>query len=223
MTARPEPARPWRSGDEPIERDAVPLRRINRWQVEQLREDLADLYVESARAAPGQEYQSREDFLARLAADVRHRGFDMVLAERGVLVGFACGFPVSREGTWWRGIEPSLPQDIEQLTASGHVLAITEIVVHPSEQHHGLAGRLQARLFADHEASLGAARLDRTDQVALTAFTSWGWREIGTIRRPQGSAVLRVLVYPIGARGAHGSDGLVHNPRTQRPERSADA
>ncbi|WP_406505627.1 hypothetical protein [Streptomyces sp. NBC_00212] len=45
--------------------------------------------------------------------------------------------PVRRDGTWWRGFHGPLPQRIEQLTASGHVFAITEIVVHP----HEMAGR----------------------------------------------------------------------------------
>ncbi|GAA3083454.1 hypothetical protein GCM10020000_82010 [Streptomyces olivoverticillatus] len=56
---------------EPSAGGAVYLRGLSRWQAEDQREDLADLYVESADTEPGEEYRSRESFLRRLADDVR--------------------------------------------------------------------------------------------------------------------------------------------------------
>ncbi|WP_406727065.1 hypothetical protein WJ438_23965 [Streptomyces sp. GD-15H] len=53
-------------GSTPFPANAVRLRRLNRWQAETLREDLADLYVEPSRARPGEEYRGRETFLRRL-------------------------------------------------------------------------------------------------------------------------------------------------------------
>jgi hypothetical protein len=114
------------------------LRRLNRWQAEGMREDLADLYVESTSTASGDEYRGREDFLARLAADVRQPGFSMLVAETAALAGCAFGFPVGRDGSWWQGFRGPLPQNLEQLTASGHVFAVTAIVVHPHERSRGL-------------------------------------------------------------------------------------
>ncbi|MFJ9379416.1 hypothetical protein [Streptomyces sp. NPDC101455] len=43
--------------------DTVRLRRLNRWQAEGLREDLADLYVESSDAEAGEEFNDRQKFL----------------------------------------------------------------------------------------------------------------------------------------------------------------
>jgi hypothetical protein len=205
--------------------DALRLRRLNRWQTETLREDLADLYVESTRAQPGQEYRGREAFLRRLTRDIRQLGFSLLIAENVTFAGCAYGFPVPRQGTWWRGFDGPLPQSVEQLTASGHVFAITEIVVHPHTDDQGFARRLQERLLADHHASLGATLVAQTDAPACDAFLSWGWQDIGTIRRPpdptalrpSDPVLLRALVLPIGPRTAARPDGLAHDNRTQRP------
>jgi GNAT superfamily N-acetyltransferase len=220
------PGRPPRfGGPEPPAVDRLRLRRLNRWQAEESREDLADLYVESSDAdtAPGAEYSSREEFLRRLADDVRRPGFDMLIAEAAALTGCAFGFPVGRDGSWWQEFDGELPRNIEQLTASGHVFAIAEIVVHPHERDLGLARRLQEGLLADHQASLAATLVDEADRATYAAFRSWGWQEIGEVRRAPGPTVLRALVLPLGEWTAAQPDGLAHNPRTQRPEESAEA
>ncbi|TPQ20749.1 hypothetical protein FGD71_018995 [Streptomyces sporangiiformans] len=140
----------------------------------------------------------------------------MLIAEDTAFAGCAFGFPVRREGTWWRGFDGTLPQSIEQLTVSGHVFAITEIVVHPHAQNQDLARRLQQRLLADQHASLGATLVDQADSASLAAFLFWGWQDIGEVRRPSGPAVLRALVLPLGPRTAARPDGLGHDNRTQR-------
>ncbi|MGA5203334.1 hypothetical protein [Streptomyces variegatus] len=226
MTAplRREPPRG--EGSTPTPAHAVRLRRLNRWQAETLREDLADLYVESSRAQAGQEYRGREAFLRRLTGAIRQAGFALLIGEDTAFAGCAYGFPVPREGTWWRGFDGALPQSVEQLTASGHVFAIIEIVVHPHTDDQGLARRLQERLLADHHASLGATLVDQADAPARDAFLSRGWQDIGAIRRPPdptvlrppAPALLRALVLPLEPRTTARTDGLAHENRTQRPD-----
>ncbi|MFC5800950.1 GNAT family N-acetyltransferase [Streptomyces formicae] len=219
MSGRPWPGRPPGPGGHGASAaEAVRLRRLNRWQAECLQEDLGDLYVESSGAPAGEEYRNRQDFLRRLTDDVRRPGFALVVAETTTLVGCAFGFPVRRDGSWWRGFAGGLPRSVEQLTASGHVFAITEIVVHPHEQDRDIARRLQERLVADHHASLGTILVPAADRAAHAAFRSWGWQEIGEVHRPPGPTVLRALVLPLGKRTAANPDGLAHDARTQRPE-----
>lgn len=137
----PEPRRPMRTPRQPHEpespkpsaMDTVRLRRLNRWQAEGLREDLADLYVESTTTPPGEEFRGRQEFLRRLADGVKRPGFDMLVAEARSLTGCVFGVPVPRDGSWWQGFGGPLPQNLEQLTASGHVFAILETVVHPHQ------------------------------------------------------------------------------------------
>ncbi|MFF3847161.1 hypothetical protein [Streptomyces sp. NPDC002328] len=173
MTAPLRRQPPRGEGSAPTPAHAVRLRRLNRWQAETLREDLADLYMESSRAQAGQEYRGREAFPQRLAGAVRRAGFALLIGEDMAFAGCAYGFPVPRDGTWWRGFDGTLPQRVEQLTASGHVFAVTEIVVHPHTDDQSLARRLQERLLADHHASLGATLVDQADAPAREAFLSW--------------------------------------------------
>ena len=202
--------------------DRVILRRLNRWQAEELREDLADLHVESYDTSAGQEFEGREEFLVRLAEDVQQSGFTMLIAEATALVGCTYGYAVDRDGSWWQGFDGDLPQNIEQLTASGHVFAVAGMVVHPHERHLGLADRLQDLLLANHPASLAATLLDRADSAAIDVFRAWGWQEIGEVHRPVDQAGLRALVRPLGERTHAVPDGLAHNAHTQRPGYSAD-
>jgi GNAT superfamily N-acetyltransferase len=196
----------------------VSLRRLTLRQAEGLREDLADLYVRSCATTPGWEQRSRGNFLRRVAGDMRQPGFAMLAAQAPGLTGCAFGFPVRRDGSWWSGFRGALPREVGELTASGQVFAITGIVVHPSERNHGLAGRLQERLFADQQATLGATLVDRANRAACAGFRSWGWRDIGVVYRPPGPTVLRALVLPLGQRTAVEPDGLAHHARTQWPQ-----
>ncbi|MFF7979878.1 hypothetical protein ACFZDK_12215 [Streptomyces sp. NPDC007901] len=149
----------------------------------------------------------------------------------GLSATMSYGFPVRREGTWWQGFDAPLPRSVEQLTAAGHVFAISETVVHPHTDDQGLARRLQQHLLADHHASLGATLVEQADLAVCDAFLSWGWQDIGTVRRPSDrsgllslrlseAVVLRALVLPLGLRprtAAH-PDGPAHENRTQRPD-----
>lgn len=205
-------------GSERLDLDTVRLRRLNRWQAESLREDLADLYVESSAAEPGEEFHDRQKFLRRLADDVKLPGFDMLVAEAEARTGCVFGFSVPRDGSWWQGFDGPLPQNLEQLTASGHVFAILETVVHPHRHARGLARRMQERLLTDHQASLGVTLVDQSARSACAAFKDWGWQEVGRIQRLPGPTTLRVMVLPLGERTEEHPDGLAHNDRTQRPE-----
>ncbi|MBO3680455.1 hypothetical protein J5X86_36585 [Streptomyces sp. NEAU-YJ-81] len=178
----------------------VRLRGLNRWLVEGLREDLADLYAESRVTAPGDPYRrpSRQDFLGRLTTDMRRLGFVMVIAGTDSLMGCAFGFPVRGDGSWWLGFEGPLPRSIEQLTAAGSVFAFDDILIGPHPQDGGLARRLPERLLTGHQASLGATLVDQADRPALAALRSWGWLDIGELRRPAEPTTFRALVFPLG-------------------------
>ena len=122
----------------------------------------------------------------------------------------------------WHGFDGALPQGIEQLTASGHLFAISAVLVHPHEQGLSLGHRLQTELLADQDASLGVTKVDQADRTACAAFRSWGWQEIGLVRAMPGTPASRALTLPLGERPSDMSSGLAHNARTQRPEGSAE-
>jgi hypothetical protein len=140
-------------------RGGVPMRRLDRWQAEKMREGLADLYVESSFAEPGEGYRQREEFLRRLAADVRRPGFDMLIAQGRTLVGCVFGFPVGRDGSWWAGLRRHAPG--EPRAADRVRPRVRDQRDHdpPDERDKG-TGRLQEALLADQDASLGVTMVD---------------------------------------------------------------
>lgn len=215
MTADPRQGRSWKpEGGEPSAVAPMRLRRLNRWLVEGLREDLADLYVESRATAPGDAYRrpSRQNFLNRLTTDMRRPGFAMVIGETDRLMGCAFGFPVRGDGSWWLGFDGPLPRAIEQLTVSGRVFSFSGILIRPHPQDRGLARRVQEGLLTDHQASLGATLVDRADRPTLAALRSWGWLDVGGLRGPADPTMFRVLVFPLGERTTARLEGLVTMP-----------
>lgn len=218
MTAQPEQKQQHepRTG-ESTTLEAVRLRRVNHWQAEDLGGELADLYIDSreASAAAAHRSRSRLDFLNRLTGDIRRPGFAMVIAETDHLVGCAFGFPVRSDGFWWLGFDGALPHSIEQLTASGGVFAITDILIRPQAQDVGR--QLQEQLLSDHQASLGATLADPDDHPTLASLRSWGWLDVGEIWRPLSATLLRALVLPRGERTAARLDDLAHEAWTRWP------
>ncbi|MHA5054665.1 hypothetical protein [Streptomyces sp. SD15] len=175
--------------------------------------------MDSRETSPPEAYRrpSRQHFLNRLNADIRRPGFAMVIAETDGLVGCAFGFPVRSDGFWWLGFDGAVPRGIEQLTASSGVFAITDILVRPHPQDAHVARRLQERLPADRQASLGATPVDRADHPTLTALRSGGWLDVGEIWKPISAAPLRVLALPVGERTAARLGELGHDAWTRWP------
>ncbi|WP_330290175.1 GNAT family N-acetyltransferase [Streptomyces sp. NBC_00576] len=174
------------------------FRRLSRWQADSDREELADLHVAAYEEPAGEEYRNRERFLARLAEDVQRPGFDMVVADDqdgddDEPAGVAYGYPLHRDGSWWRGFVGAVPDEVEELTASGKVFAITELMVLPEHRRRGIAGRLQERLLSAGDAELVVVLLDSANTGARAAFRAWGWDELGELRPGAGGLVLQVL------------------------------
>ncbi|WP_369250641.1 hypothetical protein [Streptomyces sp. R41] len=175
--------------------------------------------MDSRETSPPEAYRrpSRRHFLNRLTADIRRPGFAMVIAETDGLVGCAFGFPVCSHGFWWLGFDGALPRGIEQLIASSGVFAITDLLVRPHPQDQEVARRLQERLLADQQASLGATLVDGADHPTLAALRSWGWLDVGEIWKPITARLLRVLVLPVGERTAARLEELAHDAWTRWP------
>lgn len=212
---RQGPSRRPRGGEKPGVNSgvaAVRLRRVNRWLVEDIREDLGDLYEDSCATGSGTAYRSpgRQDFLNHLADDIRRPGFAMVIAETDTLTGCAFGFPVLSDGRWWFGFHGVLPRTIERITKSNSVFAISDTLVRPHPQDQKLAHRLQEKLLTDHQATLGATLVDQADRPTLDSLRSSGWLDIGEVRRPTSPTTFRALVLPLGERTAARLEGLAH-------------
>ncbi|CAM5617205.1 hypothetical protein SSPIM334S_02707 [Streptomyces spiroverticillatus] len=179
---------------------AARLSQLNRWRAQDRSGDLVDLFLQHSAPPLEEETGSRDDFRDRLAADIRRPGFTMVVAETDDLVGCAFGFPVPGDGSWWHGFRGTLPRSVYQLTVSQNVFAVSHILVRPHAQDGVLVRRMQEHLLACRQATLGVTAIAAEDRAALAAFRTWGWQDLGRLRRPQATAPLRVLGLPLGER-----------------------
>ncbi|MGY0021095.1 GNAT family N-acetyltransferase [Streptomyces sp. cg35] len=158
----------------------VYLRRLTRWQAEQQREAIADVYVTAYRGAAGAEYRDRTRFLRRYEQHVRHDGFEMAVADAPGLVGCAYGYRLDRDGAWWGDFPVEVTPQTEELTASGRVFALTELMVLPAFRRRGVATRLGELLLARLPQELVVAGIDRDKASAGIGelLRAWGWKEL---------------------------------------------
>ncbi|MFG2651654.1 hypothetical protein [Streptomyces sp. NPDC048436] len=155
------------------------LRRLSRWQAEQQREAVADVYVEAYRGVAGAEYRDRQGFLRRFESIVQRPDFDMVVADAGGLVGCLYGYRAARTGDWWEGFRGILPAEIEERTASGRVFILTELMVVPAYRRLGVSDRLRTLLLMRHATDLVVAVIKRDDDLGREVLRSWGWTKLG--------------------------------------------
>ncbi|MFJ4920321.1 GNAT family N-acetyltransferase [Streptomyces sp. NPDC088725] len=162
------------------------IRRLSRWQAEQQREAVADVYVEAYRRIYGEEFRDRAAFLETFAEDVRRPGFDMVVggAAGGSAAAYGYGFLLDRDGEWWRGLRQDVPWDAEELTVAGRVFVIAELMVLPAFRRGAVATRLVERLLARANAALVTVRVDPANEPAVAVLRSWGWTRLGELSVP---------------------------------------
>ncbi|MEU7647661.1 hypothetical protein [Streptomyces huasconensis] len=155
------------------------LRRLSRWQAEQQRESVANLYVEAYRGAAGAEYSDRQGFLRRFEHDVQQPDFDMVVADAGGLVGCLYGYRAAPTGEWWEGFRGILPAGIEERTASGRVFLLGELMVAPARRRAGVATRLWTLLLSRHTADAVVAVIRRGDDQGREVLRAWDLTKMG--------------------------------------------
>ncbi|MFD7016375.1 GNAT family N-acetyltransferase [Streptomyces sp. NPDC059161] len=151
------------------------LRRLSRWQAEQQRESVADLYVAAYDGVSGADPRGREGFLRRFAEDVQRPGFDMIIASDPSLVGCAYGYPPGREGEWWHGFRGAVTDGDEELASGDRVFALAELMVLPAHRRAAIATRLRQRLLERVDADLITTLIDPANTAAAAAYASWGW------------------------------------------------
>ncbi|MEV5007871.1 MULTISPECIES: STAS domain-containing protein [unclassified Streptomyces] len=196
-TAPRAPGDPARRPDQPVLKDGIRLRRLTRWQAEDMHEDIADLAAESVAGTPGEAYHDRGDFLHRLAVTAHRPGFALLVAETTVLVGCAFGFPVGPDGSGRRGFDGTLQGIIHRLTSRARFVVLTQVVAHPHAQHRDIARRLQQRLLTDLHSCLGVTLLHPADQAGQAAFSSWGWQNMGEVVGLPGAVAPCVLTLSV--------------------------
>jgi ribosomal protein S18 acetylase RimI-like enzyme len=174
------------------------LRRLSRWQAETEREDIADLYVEAHRDAPGAHPLGREAFLRRFVDhDVQQPGFDMLAAADPALAGCAYGFRVDHGSGWWEAFDGDAPAGFGELAGHRRIFHVADVMVLPHQRHRQLASRLLRELLGRSGATVGLALLLPGNAAALAAYQSWGWSKAGQLT-PRGEPPVEAWARRLG-------------------------
>jgi len=122
---------------------------------------------------------------------------------------------VALTGSWRLGFDGALPIAVGRRTGADRAFAFTWILVPPHTRNRDVARRLQERRLAGHQASLGVTSADLADQPILAARRSWGWKDVGDVRKAANGAVFVSLVLLLGVRTAARLKGLDHHAWTR--------
>jgi ribosomal protein S18 acetylase RimI-like enzyme len=109
------------------------------------------------------------------------------------LIGYAFGSPGGDAAATWAAVNTALP-DIPVPDEPEPIYIFREFAVHPDHQGRGYGRRIHDELLMKRSEPL-AHLLVRTDNdQARGAYTSWGWRRIGSRQPFPDSPVLDAMV-----------------------------
>lgn len=136
------------------------------------------------------------DFIERYQQEITLPEFRLRVARRGKeVVGFAFGFCLPPDTTWWAGSFTELSADFTQETGR-RTFAVIELAVRKPWRRQGIATRLHAALTAglNVERITLTMRPEPEVEPARTAYAAWGYRTIGQSRPWAEAPVYDLLV-----------------------------
>ncbi|MEU1783413.1 MULTISPECIES: GNAT family N-acetyltransferase [Streptomyces] len=141
---------------------------------------------EEVYAEPPYQEGPREvaEFIERFQRQAHRPGFRLVLAREGdEVVGFAFGYRLQADTTWWNGLLTPLPQELTRETGE-RTFAVIELAVRKPWRRRGIAGAIHTRLLD----GLGVQRVTLTMRPepeaapAQRAYQAWGYVKVGRSR-----------------------------------------
>ena len=122
---------------------------------------------------------------SHIIMDMQRPGFDMMVGDGPSLAGCAYGYQLEREGALWQGFRGGVPKDLEELTASGQVMVLAELMVLPEFRRRRVASRLVKQLLIRSRSALVAALAEPANTPVIRAFQDWGWHRLGEVQLDQ--------------------------------------
>lgn len=168
-----------------------------------VRDVAVDLYREVFAHESDDPFFSLRRFIQRIERHAGMVGFEAVVAHAcGEVAGFAYGITLPDTTRWWATVHPPL-DDSSFTHEDGHrTYALFEVIVKPGYQGHGIGRRLHDELLAQRGEERVTVATRRGNTRARAAYTSWGYRHVGT-RQPASSGPLldvfvRARILPAG-------------------------
>ncbi|MDT0452143.1 GNAT family N-acetyltransferase [Streptomyces hesseae] len=121
------------------------------------------------------------EFIERFQRQALRPGFRLLLArDDDEVVGFAFGYRLPADTSWWNGMFTPLPEEFTRETGE-RTFAIIELAVRKPRRRRGIARALHARLVD----GLGVERVALTMRPepeaapAQRAYEAWGYVKVG--------------------------------------------
>lgn len=171
------------------ETPTIEFRRYGAEQARELRDTVEDIYRHSYvdAIAGGDPFDTPAEFMRRFDAYThpdRGPGFELVMAwADGAAIGQSWGWPLRPNTAWWGGLRLD-DGDHAAFTAEdgSRTFALSEIMVHAERTGRGIARKLHDELLRGRPERRATLLVDPDNERAYTAYRTWGWRRVGSLR-----------------------------------------
>jgi GNAT superfamily N-acetyltransferase len=157
------------------------------------------LYLE---VYPDGGFHGEERYRRQLTGHLTAPGWQAVTASRGGagcadLAGYAYGFALGPQTRWWNGLLTEVPADF-RVEDGQRTFAVSELLVCPKSRRRGVGRALHAALLSARGERRATLLVEPENLVAQTAYASWGWRKVASLRPSwPGAPVFDVLILPL--------------------------
>jgi ribosomal protein S18 acetylase RimI-like enzyme len=160
-------------------------------------DEICELYDLVFSVAPlvWQENES-EEHRRRLLKLLDTEGFGIVMARdrRGLLVGFAYGYPLAPDTRWWDGFLEPLDEEFAQ-ERPGRTFAVIDIGVKGEFQRMGLGTKLMKRLVVGRAEERATLAVQPDAEYAHRFYRRLGWRYVGRVEGVSGESAPLFDIY----------------------------
>jgi GNAT superfamily N-acetyltransferase len=153
--------------------------------VHKYEEPIFQLYYETFSKPPYRWPRDEETaFRQRLTRLAHDATFGIATARTDEeLVGFAYGYALRPDTSWWQGFVTSVP---DQLTIEweGRTFALIDFAVAAARRGQGIGRRLHDTLLNSRHESRATLAMEPAAHEARRIYEHWGWRVVGRLRGP---------------------------------------
>lgn len=130
---------------------------------------------------PDNEEKHFRQQLSRLATDAT---FGIATAQTAdELVGFAYGYTLRPDTTWWDGFVMPVPEELTT-EREGRTFALIDFAVAESWRRHGIGRRLHDTLLTSRHEARATLAVEPAAHEARAVYERWAWRVVGRLRGP---------------------------------------
>ncbi|MGH3887638.1 MAG: GNAT family N-acetyltransferase [Pseudonocardiaceae bacterium] len=141
---------------------------------------LRDIFEAPYQWPDNEETQFRRQ-LSRLATDAT---FGIATAQTDdELVGFAYGYTLRPDTTWWDGFVTPVPEELTK-ERERRAFALIDFAVAEGWRRHGIGRRLHDTLLTSRHEARATLAVEPAAHEARAVYERWSWRVVGRLRGP---------------------------------------